>query len=709
MPSFLDPLFRARSVAVVGASRRPNTIGHQILDNLLSHGYTGVVYPVNPSATAVHSIAAYPSVKDIPGPVDMAVIVVPKDHVQAVVEECAEKGVKGLVVISAGFKEVGGEGVEREARLMEVVTGHDMRMIGPNCMGIQNTEPEFSLNATFAPSFPPPGPTCFLSQSGAMGVTILDYAREYGIGIHQFASVGNKADVNGNDLLEQWEDDPGAKVILMYLENFGEPRRFTRLARRITRTKPIVVVKSGRTKSGARAAASHTGALAGIDVTIDALLAQCGVLRAGSVGELFDIAMALEDQPIPKGNRVAIVTNAGGPGIMIADACEAFGLEVAELTKETQTRLREVFPAEASVRNPVDMIASATAAGYKVALAAVLDDPNVDAAIAAFVPPLGVQQIDVARAIVDVNNARRGADKPILAVLMGRHGFPEGRAELNEAGVPGYIFPESAARALAALVRYRQWLDTPVSEPTRFEVDEAEARAILEGALADGRTRLKEYEALDLLEAYGIPVVKHRMATTHAEARGAAENIGYPVVLKAVAAGVVHKSDVGAVRVDIRTPEELDVAFGDMVRRMGEAHLDLEGILIEKFVSGGRETIVGMTTDPSVGPILMFGIGGIYVEALKDVAFRLAPVNEHDAREMLDSIRGARLLQEYRGGAVDRDALVETVQRISQLVGDHPEISEMDINPFLAFPEGGLAVDARFSLWPPHEERREVR
>jgi acetyltransferase len=291
---------------------------------------------------------------------------------------------------------------------------------------------------------------------------------------------------------------------------------------------------------------------------------------------------------------------------------------------------------------------------------------------------------------------------------MGRHGFPEGRAELNEAGVPGYIFPESAARALAALVRYRQWLDTPVSEPTRFDVDDARARGILEGALADGRTRLKEFEALDLLEAYGIPVVKHCMATTHAEAREAAERCGYPVVLKAVAAGVIHKSDVGAVRVDIRTPDELDAAFGDMVRRMGEAHLNLEGILIEKFVSGGRETIVGMTTDPSVGPILMFGIGGIYVEALKDVAFRLAPVNEHDAWEMLDSIRGARLLQEYRGGAVDREAVIETIQRISQLVGDHPEIAEMDINPFLAFPEGGLAVDARFSLWSPHEQRREV-
>lgn len=700
----LDPLFRARSVAVVGASRRPNTIGYQIVDNLLRHGYTGVVYPVNPSAQAVHSIAAYPSVLAIPGTVDMAVIVVPKENVLEVVDECGQKGVKGLVVISAGFKEVGGEGILREERLLQRVRKYGMRMVGPNCMGILNTEPRYRLNATFAPSFPPPGQTCFLSQSGAMGVTILDYAREYGIGIHHFASVGNKADVNGNDLLEHWEDDPGAKVILMYLENFGEPRRFTRLARRVTRSKPIVVVKSGRTKSGARAAASHTGALAGVDVAIDALLAQCGVLRAESVQELFDIAMALEEQPTPKGSRVAIVTNAGGPGIMIADACESNGLEIPELSAATQERLREIFPAEASVRNPVDMIASANAESYRVALGAILDDPNVDAAIAAFVPPLGVQQVDVAAAIVDAFKARTATDKPILAVLMGRHGFPEGRAELNEAGVPAYTFPESAARALAAMVRYRQWLDKPAEEPARFEVDRDRAQAILDGAVADGRDRLKEHEALGLLVAYGIPVVKHRLCATHAEAREAAQQCGYPVVLKAVAAGVIHKSDVGAVRVDIRSPGELDVAFGDMVRRMGEAHLDLEGILVESFVSGGRETIIGMTTDPSVGPILMFGVGGIYVEALKDVSFRLAPVTELDAREMLDSIRGARLLQEYRGGAVDREAVVEAIQRISQMVGDHPEIAELDINPFLAFADGGLAVDGRVALHPAARE-----
>ncbi|HSG06863.1 MAG TPA: acetate--CoA ligase family protein [Longimicrobiales bacterium] len=700
MPS-LDAFFQPRSIAVVGASRRSNTIGYQIVDNLLRHGYTGVIYPVNPNAAAVHSIAAYPSVGDIPGAVDLAVIVVPKDGVLEVVEQCGAKGVKALVVISAGFKEVGGAGVAMEATLAERVRALGMRLVGPNCMGILSTDPAFSMNATFAPTMPPAGPMSFLSQSGAMGVTILDYAAEYGIGIHHFASVGNKADVSGNDLVEYWGDDPGTKVILMYLENFGNPQRFTSLARKVTRTKPIVVVKSGRTQSGARAAASHTGALAGVDVATDALLSQCGVLRADSVEALFDMAMALEEQPIPRGSRVAIVTNAGGPGIMIADACESEGLDVVELSADTQARLRDIFPAEASVRNPVDMIASATSESYRVALEAVLADPNVDAAIAAFVPPLGVRQVDVASSIVEAFRQRKERDKPILAVLMGRQGLPEGRAELNESGIPAYMFPESAALALAAMVRYRQWLERPVQEPTRFEVDDEAVRRILEGVRVDGRQHLKEHEALDLLGACGVPVVEHRMASTHAEAREAAEWCGYPVVLKAVAPDVVHKTDVGAVRVDIRSVQELDAAYGDMIRRMGEAHIELEGILVEKFVQGGRETIIGMSIDPSFGPILMFGLGGIYVEVLQDVAFRLAPVSEIDASEMLDSIRGARLLEEFRGTAgVDRSSVTEAIQRISQLVVDHPEIAELDINPFLAFPEGGVAVDCRVALHP---------
>jgi acetyl coenzyme A synthetase (ADP forming)-like protein len=691
----LDLLFRPSSIAVVGASRRKGTIGYQIVDNLLRHGFAGVVHPVNPSAAAVHGVRAYPTVGDVPGGVELAVIVVPKDRVVEVVEDCGRAGVRGVVVISAGFREVGGAGVALEAELMETVRRHGMRLVGPNCMGLLNTDPDIAMNATFAPNMPPPGHMSFLSQSGALGVTILDYAAEYGIGIRHFVSVGNKADVSGNDLLEHWEDDPGTRVVLMYLENFGNPQRFTRIARRVTRSKPVIVVKSGRTRAGARAASSHTGALAGADGATDALLAQCGVLRADSVEELFDIAMAFEAQPVPAGNRVAIVTNAGGPGIIIADACESAGLEVATLTQETRARLHELLPAEASVRNPVDMIASATGERYQDVLDAVLDDPGVDAAIAAFVPPLGIRQIDVAAHIVAARGSH--ASKPLLAVLMGKDGLPEGKARLQAAGIPAYIFPESAARALAAMHRYRRWLDRPVVDPDRFAVDSARAASILEAARSEGRAGLLEHEALDVLAAYGVPVVEHRLVEDVEGAVAAADEIGYPVVVKAVSHEVVHKTDVGAVAIDLRAPEDVREAATGIVERVGRVPgAQLVGLLVERFEPGGRETIVGVSPDPAFGPVLMFGLGGVYVEALSDVTFRLLPVSAPDAEEMVDGIRGRALLDSLRGEpAADRSALVSTIQRVSQLVRDHPVIRELDINPLLARADGALALDAR--------------
>jgi acetyl coenzyme A synthetase (ADP forming)-like protein len=699
MPTSLAPILRPRSIAVIGASRRPGTIGYQIMDNLLRHGFQGVVHPVNPTASAVHSVAAYATVEAIPGPVDLAVVVVPKQAVLDVVEQCGAKGVAALVVITAGFKEVGGDGVEREQALVERARAHGMRLVGPNCMGVLSTEPSVSMNATFAPTMPPPGPMSFMSQSGALGVTILDYAAEYGIGIHHFVSVGNKPDVSGNDLLEFWEEDPGTQVILMYLENFGNPRRFTQIARRVTRRKPIVVVKSGRTRAGALAASSHTGALAGGDDATDALLAQCGVLRADSVQELFDIAMALEAQPVPAGNRVAILTNAGGPGIIIADACESAGLDVAELTAATQARLRETLPAEASVRNPVDMIASATSESYRTALDLVLSDDNVDAAIAAFVPPLGIRQIDVADSIVHAR--QRHADKPVLAVLMGREGLPEGRAQLLDAGIPAYIFPESASRALAAMYRYRRWLDRPVSEPEHFAVDEAAVAALIERARDEGRAALHEDEALAALAAYGVPVVPHRVASGVDEAVAAADALGYPVVVKVLSPDIVHKSDVGGVRLDLRDAADVRRAVQEMGDAIAGAQptAHVRGWLVAAHLGGGKETIVGMSADPAFGPVLMFGLGGIYVEALGDVAFRLQPLSAADARDMMDSLRGRGLLEGIRGEeAVDREALVEIVQRVSQLVGEHPAIAELDINPLLAFADDARAVDARMRL-----------
>jgi acyl-CoA synthetase (NDP forming) len=573
-------------------------------------------------------------------------------------------------------------------------------MVGPNCLGVLNTHDDLRMNATFAPVMPPAGPVSFMSQSGAMGVTILDYAAEYGIGINHFASVGNKADLSGNDLVEYWSDDPATTVILMYLENFGNPRRFTRIARRVTKKKPIIAVKAGRTLAGARAASSHTGALAALDTATDALLDQCGVIRVGTVESLFDMAMAFGKLPLPKDDTVAIVTNAGGPGIIIADACESAGLRVAELSEETQKRLRRDLPDEASVRNPVDMIATATAESYKLALEAVLADPNVSAAIAAFVPPLGVRQLDVATQIVEAREEHM--DKPVLAVLMGREGLPQGRAQLLEAGIPGYIFPESAARALAAMNRYRKWKEWPEGTYRRFAIDEAAATAALANPGEDGFLPARDVRAL--LAAYGIPVLAATTVTGEDAAVAAAEAMGYPVALKVVSPDIVHKSDVGGVAVDIRDDEELRAAYREMMSMLKEAvpTARIEGIEVEQYVKGGIETIVGMTHDATFGAVLMFGLGGIYVEALRDLTFGIQPVSDLDAQSMVTSIRSADILGGIRGEPPrDIAQLVEVIERVSQMVGDHPSIMELDINPFVALEKGGIALDARVRVGQP--------
>jgi acetate---CoA ligase (ADP-forming) len=699
----LDAIFSPASIAVIGASRTAGTVGYEVIHNLLEEGFTGAVYPVNPKATSVHSVPAYATLADIPATPELAVITVPKQHVLGIARECGEKGVRAIIVITAGFREIGPAGREREQELLSIVQQYGMRMIGPNCLGVVSTAPDVRMNATFAPVMPPPGPVSFMSQSGAMGVTILDYAAEYGIGINHFVSVGNKADVSGNDLIEYWGAEDATRVILMYLENFGNPRKFTRLARQVTKHKPIIAVKAGRTAAGARAASSHTGALAGVDTATDALLAQCGVIRVDSVEELFDMAMAFGHLPVPRGNRVAVVTNAGGPGIIITDACESLGLSVAELSPETQARLRENLPEEASVRNPVDMIATATPESYRIALEAVLADPNVDAAIAAFVPPLRVRQQDVARSIVAARHAF--PDKPMLAVLMGRAGLPEGRADLRDAGIPGYIFPEAAARALAGMYRYRRWLERPAGAVMEYDVRREEVTAIIERARAGGADAAADFlerdDVLAILDAYGIPTVRSIAAADADAAAAAARELGLPVVLKIDSPDVVHKTDVGGVVLDIRSEDEVRTAFNVMVTRVGEQvpGAQIDGVIVEQFVRGGRETIIGVSQDPSFGPVLMFGLGGIYVEALQDVTFRVQPVSDIDAHEMVQSIRGVRLLQGMRGEpASDFAAIEETIQRVSQLVGDHPSIIEMDINPFVAFEDGGLALDARIRI-----------
>jgi acyl-CoA synthetase (NDP forming) len=571
------------------------------------------------------------------------------------------------------------------------------------------------MNATFASRMPPPGPVAFMSQSGAMGLSVLDYAASYGIGFSSFVSAGNKADVSGNDLLEYWEHDPSTTTVLMYLENFGNPARFVELARRISRRKPICVVKSGRTGAGQRAAASHTGALAGTELATEAVIAQSGVIRAQTVEELFDLAMAFSNQPLPRGNRVAIVTNAGGPGIIIADACEANGLTVTGLAPETEGSLRARLPEEASTRNPVDMIATATPVSYEFALDCVLRDPNVDAAFAAFVPPLNVQTRDVAEAIVRVNV--RHPEKPLLAVLMGREGLPAGLEQLHDARVPAYIFPESAARALGAMWRYHERQQLPDGHPATFTVDDRAVAAILDRVAGQGGGKVPEPDALRILEAYGIPVTPWRFVADEndveklaAGAANAAAALGFPVALKIVHPAVTHKTDVGGVALGLPDRSAVKDAAQAMIERVSAAVAAPEGgtpavrpagsgLLVQRMAPEGREIIVGVTRVSRVGTMVMFGLGGVYVEVLRDVQFRLVPLLDVDARRMIDEVRMAGLLGAVRGQpARDRKALEEILLRVSQLAVRHPPITEMDINPMFALAQGVMAVDARFQV-----------
>jgi acetyl coenzyme A synthetase (ADP forming)-like protein len=693
----LGTLLRPRSIAVIGASRQPGTIGHMLVANLVRGGFAGPVYPVNPVATSICSIPAFPSLANVPGPVDLAVICVPKQLVHEVAVEAIDRGTTSLVVISAGFREVGGEGIERERRLTELVRARGARMVGPNCMGVLNADPSVRMNATFAPTLPPFGPVAFVSQSGAIGMTVLDYAREFGIGLAQFVSVGNKPDVSGNDLLLEWEHDPAVGVILMYVENFGNPRRFLEIASRITRTKPIIAVKSGRSRAGARAASSHTGALAASDAAVDALLTQAGVIRAGSVEELFEVAMSYAAPCAPRSRRTVVVTNAGGPGIMAADAAEPVGLELPELAPATRERLRPLFPPEASIGNPLDMIASATPEGYRTALSTLLEDPGVDSALAIYVPIPPTLPGDVADAIAAAASSKR--EKPVFAVVMGQEGLPQGRAQLAAAGVPAYLFPESAARALSARIRHREWQERPPSVPEPLAVDRDAAAALIAAARSEGRGRLPESAALDLLAAYGVPVARARFTRSADEAARAAEAEGFPVVAKVVAPAIVHKTEADGVQVDLRTGADVRAAWDRIHAGAARAGATVEGVVVQRMVHGGRELIVGMSRDADFGPMVMFGLGGVLVEVLRDVRFRIAPFARQDARDLIRGIRGVALLDGVRGaGPVDQAALEDVVLRVAQLAGDFPEIAELDLNPLLAREDGVVAVDARVRL-----------
>jgi acetyltransferase len=698
--SSLDAIFAPRSVAVIGASTQRGSIGREILHNIIEYEFNGKLFPVNPHAEFIHSIKCYPSILDVPDEVDLGIVVVPAKAVLEVARQCGRKGVKALVVITAGFKETGGEGAERERQLVQIVRDHGMRLIGPNCMGVFSTHSEVRLNATFAPTQPIPGDIAFMSQSGAMGVAILNATARAAIGFSFFASVGNKADVSGNDLLTYWENDERTRVIALYLESFGNPRRFTRLAKRISRHKPILAVKSGRTLAGARAATSHTGSLSGREQAVDALLRQCGVVRAESIGDLIDLMTAFARCPLPRGNRVAVLTNAGGPGIMATDSLLSNGMRLATLTPESSDDLRSFLAAEASVANPVDMIASARADQYRRSLEVLLSDPGVDLAIVVFVPPHMIVPDDVADAITDV---ARHHSKPVLSVFMAKEEFYESIPQRHADAPPIYRYTESAARAAVELDRYRRWHERPTGQVRTFDVQREAAARVVEQAQARGDGWLAQEDAFALVSAYGIPTAPVVRVATAIEAATAAERIGYPIVLKVDDPRVVHKSDVEGVVLGLESAEAVERAVEAMraavARSLG--HADVGGFIVQRQVPAGREVILGMTLDPLFGPLVAFGSGGRAVEVFQDIVYRVLPLTDVDAHDMVRSIKGYPLLRGHRGEApVDLDLAEEAILRLAQLVSDFDCIEELDLNPFILAPQRQdcLVVDARIRI-----------
>ena len=695
-----------KSVALIGASRYQGTIGNIMLRCMLQGGYSGTVYPVNPNIGSVMSVKTYASILDIPDEVDLAVIVVPAKLVARVADECGQKGVRTLIVISDGFREVGPEGAAREQELRNIALGHGMRVAGPNCMGILNTDAEISLNATFSPVFPPAGNVAFLSQSGAMGLTILEYAQNLNLGVSTFVSVGNRVDISPNDLLEYWEQDKATKVILLYLESFGNPRKFAQIARRVSAKKPIVVVKGGSTAAGSKAAASHTGSMATSDVSTDVLFKYAGILRVATMEELFDVASLLSNQPLPKGRKLAILTNGGGPGIIAADASARHNLALPQFSPETIAKLKSVIKRDIVINNPLDTTAGATAQEFHDILQVLANEKDIDAVLCIFIPPI-VSNLDASEdAIRSVAPVFWKQQKPLLACFLGERGS---QAKLGSNGhfVPCYPFPEEAVSALARAVEYSENLRKPAGTFPKLEgIERGKARRIIEKAMTENSQRpfwLSVPETYDLLGCYGIRLAPMAVAKTAAEAADAAAKMGFPVVVKLVSATITHKTDVGGVVIGLRSKNDVKKAFdtihGHLVK-LGREN-EMQGVMVQRMIIDGIETIVGVTQDPSFGPLMMFGAGGIYAELLKDVTIRLPPLTDLDAREMIKSIKMAKMLEGYRDTpAADTEAVEDLLLRLSAMVEDIHQISELDFNPVKVMPKGAgyWVVDARIML-----------
>ena len=696
----LDKIMKPKSIAVVGASTKEHTIGSDIMKRLQEYKFNGNIYPVNPKGGVIEGLQAYTSVLEIPGEVDLAIIVVNAKFVLSTIDQCHEKGIKGLCIITAGFKETGKEGAEAEKQLLAKVREYGMRCVGPNCLGVVNTHPDVRMDGCFAESLPERGNIGFVSQSGALGGGILNILKDLNLGFAQFISIGNQADVNAETALEYWEDEKDVEQILLYMESIQNPANFRKLASRISKKKPILALKAGRSAAGASAASSHTGSLAGADKAANALLNQSGVIREYSLQDLFATAKVFANCPIPKGDRVAIITNSGGPGIMATDAICEHGMQIAKISDETKEKLRSFLPSAASVKNPIDMIASAPIEHYKQTLETVIADENVDMIITIYLPFLGLKDIDVAKALMEIKAEH--PEKPVIGVFMTKSEFFSALSDMK-VNMPFFMYAEEAADGLNRLNQQRLWMERPEGKIPTFDVDYKRAQEIIAKSVNEGRAQLTTRESIDVLDAYGIRVCKSGFAKSEDEAVSIADSIGYPVVMKMTSKTTSHKTDVGGVRVNIQSAEQLRAEYQDLIAKLTEKGLleGLEGVIIQEMVKGNREMVCGIATDPQYGPMMMFGLGGVFIEVMKDVTFRIAPLTDVDAKEMIKSVKAYKLLEGARGTKpAQMEQIEETLLRLSQLVHDFKFIDELDINPLLISEKTGegIAVDGRIKV-----------
>ena len=696
----LDKIMRPKAIAVVGASTKDHTIGSDIMKRLKEYKFTGDIYPVNPKGGEIEGFKAYTNVKEIPSNVDLAIIVIAQKFVLQAIDDCHEKGIKGICIISAGFKESGAEGAAAEKELVAKLKEYGMRCVGPNCLGVVNTAPDIRMDGCFAESLPERGNIGFVSQSGALGGGILNILKDLNLGFAQFISIGNQADINAETAMEYWENEDDVEQILLYMESIQNPANFRKLASRITKKKPILALKAGRSAAGASAASSHTGSLAGADKAANALLMQSGVIREYSLKNLFATAKVFATSAIPKGDRVAIITNSGGPGIMATDAVCEYGMQMAKISDETKEKLRSSLPAAASVKNPIDMIASAPIEHYKQTIETVMADENVDMIVAIYLPFLGLKDIDVAQAMMEIK--AKHPEKPLIGVFMTKSEFFTKLSNMD-VNMPFFMYAEEAVDGLQRLNQQRLWMERPEGKRPVYDVDKAKAEKIIKGAVAEGRAQLTTLESIDVLDAYGIRACKYGLATNEEEVAQLGNSIGYPVVMKMTSKTTSHKTDVGGVRVNIQSEEQLREEYRDLIAKLTEKGLidGLEGVIIQEMVKGNREMVCGVATDPQYGPMMMFGLGGVFIETMKDVTFRIAPLTDVDADEMIKSVKAYELLKGARGTKpADIAQIQETLLRLSQMVNDFKFIDELDINPLLISEKTGegIAVDGRIKV-----------